>query len=223
MGLDMRPMGKPLEGYEEGFEEIYRALIQGETPQPGTRGASGKNGQQTREELLAEWFSIQIPSYETIEAPMVGRDQEAMDWIMQKYSEMEPRPPLDDFLQTYNGYYVIELAKQQDGVPVYRSLGQDENVFRGQFLVDCIDLVGADLVSEAWNSKLSSEALDYGNRLMAAALSIAGEHSLEYLQTQRDPPDLDEEAIESKLHILFSLARWLMFYGSNGHGYEADY
>lgn len=118
---------------------------------------------------------------------------------------------------------MIELAKEQDGVPVYIAMGQDENVFRGQFLQDCIDLIGEDLVNEAWETKQADEALDYGNRLMAIADKLAKEHKLEHLKTQRLPPDTDEDTIESKLHIVYSIAKWLIFYGKNGHGYEADF
>ena len=52
---------------------------------------------------------------------------------------------------------------------------------------------------------------------------LAKEYSLEYLKTQRLPPDSDSNSIESKLHIVFSLAKWLIFYGRNGHGYEAHF
>ncbi|MFT4667664.1 MAG: hypothetical protein ACI8YQ_000694 [Polaribacter sp.] len=46
---------------------------------------------------------------------------------------------------------------------------------------------------------------------------------IEYLKKQRTPPDVGEDTIEAKLHIGFSLAKWLIFYGGNGHGYEADF
>ena len=118
---------------------------------------------------------------------------------------------------------MIELAKEQDGVPVYNAMGQDENVFRGQFLSDCVDIIGEDLVNEAWETKFADETLDYGNRLMIAADKLAKEKNLEYLKTQRLPPDTNEDSLESKLHIVFSLAKWLIFYGKNGHGYEADF
>ena len=72
-------------------------------------------------------------------------------------------------------------------------------------------------------TKLADETLDYGNRLMSAADKLAKEKNLEYLKIQRLPPDTDEDSIESKLHIVFSLAKWLIFYGKNGHGYEADF
>ncbi len=58
---------------------------------------------------------------------------------------------------------------------------------------------------------------------MPDAEKIAKERNLEYLKTQRCPPESDEETIESKLHIVYSLAKWLIFYGKNGHGYEADF
>lgn len=79
---------------------------------------------------MQEWFTNQVLSYETIKAPKVGKDKEADDWIRNKYNELEQKPTLKEFLQKYDGYYVIELAKEQDGVPVYIALGQDENVFR---------------------------------------------------------------------------------------------
>ena len=44
-----------------------------------------------------------------------------------------------------------------------------------------------------------------------------------YLKEQIEVPDVSEDSLESKLHIVFSLVRWLTFYGKNGHGYEADY
>lgn len=65
--------------------------------------------------------------------------------------------------------------------------------------------------------------MEYGNRLMQVADKLAKQHNLEYLKHQRLPPDTYEDTIESKLHILFSLAKWLIFYGKNGHGYEADF
>jgi hypothetical protein len=223
MGLDMRPMGKPKSGFEERFNQIFR-ILQGEEKQE-LSFIDKLKGQKlpTQDKLLEEWFSIQIPSYETIKAPKVGRDEEADNWIRQKYLESGKSVSETEFMSEYEGYYVIELAKEKDGVPVYISLQQDENVFRGQFLRDCIDLIGEDLVNEAWETKLADDAFNYGQRLMAVADEIAKDNNLQYLKEQRMPPEVDEDSIESKLHIMYSLAKWLSFYGKNGHGYEADY
>jgi hypothetical protein len=223
MGLDMRPMGKPKPGFEKRFIEIFEMVTQDKIPQPTLFDKLKGKKLSTKDELLQEWFANQIPTYETIRAPRVGRDKEADDWIKTKYDKLEQKPPLDEFLKEYDGYYVIELAKEPDGIPVYVAMGQDENVFRGQFLQGCVDLIGEDLVNEAWETKQADGALNYGNRLMALADKLAKEHNLEYLKMQRLPPDTDEDATESKLHIVYSLAKWLVFYGKNGHGYEADF
>ena len=223
MGLDMRPMGKPKPGFEKRFVDIFEMVTKDKIPQPSFLDKLKGKKYPTKDELLQEWFANQIQTYETIKSPRVGRDKEADEWIRNKYNDLEQKPLLEQFLKEHDGYYVIELAKEQDGVPVYIAMGQDENVFRGQFLQDCIDTIGEDLVNEAWETKLADETLDYGNRLMAVADKIAKERKLEYLKTQRLPPDSDEDTIESKLHIVYSLAKWLIFYGKNGHGYEADF
>jgi hypothetical protein len=223
MGLDMRPMGKPKPGFEKRFVDIFEMVTKNKIPQPSFLDKLKGKKYPTKDELLQEWFANQIQTYETIKAPRVGQDKEADEWIRNKYNELDKKPSLEQFLKEHEGYYVIELAKELDGVPVYIAMGQDENVFRGQFLQDCIDIIGEDLVNEAWETKLANETLDYGNRLMVVADKIAKERNLEYLKTQRLPPDSDEDTIESKLHIVFSLAKWLIFYGKNGHGYEADF
>lgn len=220
----MRPMGKPIPGFEKRFVEIYERVSQNKIPQPSFFQKLKGKKLPTREDLMQEWLANQIPTYETIRAPRVGRDKEANDWIKNKYNELkEKTSSLEEFLKDYEGYYVIELAKEPDGVPVYSSLGQDENVFRGQFLQDCTDILGEDLVNEAWETKFAEDALDYGQRLRTVADKIAQENNLEYLREQIEPPGTDENSLESKLHIVYSLARWLIFYGKNGHGYEADY
>lgn len=221
MGLDMRPMGKPKPGFEERFKQIFWILQGAEKQKISLLDKLKGKKEFSKDELLKEWFENQIPSYETIKAPRVGRDKEADEWIKQKYLESDKSKSESDFIRDFDGYYVIELAKELDGVPMYISMQEDKNVFRGQFIQDCTDLIGENLVNEAWETKLADSALDYGKRLMAIADKIACEKGFQYLKDQRMPPDSNEESVESKLHIVFSLAKWLIFYGKNGHGYEA--
>jgi len=223
MGLDMRPMGKPKPGFEKRYFEIFEMVAKDKIPQPTFLDKLKRKKLPTKEELLKEWLGNQIQTYETIKAPKVGRDIEANEWIRKKYFESDKSVPENEFIKHHDGFYVIELAKETDGVPVYIAFQQDENVFRGQFMQDCVDLIGEDLVNEAWETKLADATLDYGQRLMTLADIIANEKNLQFLKDQRLPPDTDEASIESKLHIVYSLAKWLIFYGKNGHGYEADF
>ena len=136
MGLDMRPMGKPKPGFEKGYIEIFEMVSRDTIPGPSFYDKLMGRKLPTKDELLQEWFTNQLQTYETIKAPRVGRDMEADEWLKNKYNELEQKPEFEQFLEEHHEYYVIELAKEQDGVPVYISPGQDENVFRGEFLRD---------------------------------------------------------------------------------------
>ncbi|MDL5247635.1 hypothetical protein QRD38_18050, partial [Leptospira weilii] len=85
MGLDMRPMGKPKPGYKKRFNQLFR-IIQGIEKQKLTlcEKMRGKK-EKSREDLLKEWFGIQISSYETIKAPVIGKDNEANEWLNAVY------------------------------------------------------------------------------------------------------------------------------------------
>ncbi len=222
----MLPLSKPKVGCEKRFYEIFDLLKKNQFEKQSFFNKLVKGKKPSKEELWAELYLIEIKSYETIRAPKVGRDKEADDWLIIKFNEHDVKPDFTEFSLQYNDYYVIELAKELDGVPVYISIQEDENVFRGQFLLDCEGLIEEDLIYEAWETKDAMETLDYGNRLMSVADEIAEKHGLLYLKTQRLPPDelddsIEEDGLESQLHIIYSLARWLIFYGKNGHGYEA--
>lgn len=219
MGLDWRPLGKPKPGYKDRFDQLLR-ILQGIDPIP-VKPDSKKRF--TREELKQEWFEIQLPSYETIHAPMVGRDPEADAWVKAQYEESDKSDSLDYWYRHYQGYYVIELAKETDGVPVYISEAQDENVFRGKFLTTfCEELIGKELYEKAWKTLTADETLRYGEELLEVAEQLATRHNLTHLKDQHMPPDAEVGTMPSKVHILYSAARWLIFYGKNGHGFEAD-
>ena len=145
MGLDWRPLGKPKAGFEERYNQLFRLIQETDEQQLEGEKKSKKN------ELLDEWSKIQIPSYETIKAPRVGRDNVADDWLKKKYDETDKSISLEEFIQDHSGYYVVELAKELDGVPMYVAMAQDRNVFRGQFLDDCKDIIGEELYNEAWS------------------------------------------------------------------------
>jgi alpha-L-fucosidase len=223
MGLDWRPMGKPKAGFEERFKQIFLILTDKEKQEIGFLDKLKGKKVKSKDELLAEWFEISDKTYETIKAPRVGRDKIADDWINEKYQETDKSISREEFIKEYEDYYVIELAEELDGVPVYIAMGQDENVFRGQFLKDCEDLIGEDLLNEGWGTKFADETLEYGKQLMTIADKVASENNILYLKEQRIPPDTDEESLESKIHILYAAAKWLIFYGKNGHGFEADF
>lgn len=221
MWLDMRPMGKPFPWYEKRFWEILQILQWNQEQKIWFFAKIMGKKPLSKDELLEEWYANQTSPYETIKAPRVWVDKVADDWIEEKYNSLERSGKVskEDFIKKYQGNYVADLAEKLSGVPVYGS----DIEFRGNFLSDCNDVISQELIDEAWETKLAGEALDYWNRLMQAADIIAQEKWLEYLKNQRDFWDIIEQSIEEQLHIVYSLAHWLIFYGERGHWYEGDY
>jgi len=223
MDLDLRPLGRPKLGYEKRFVEIYEMIMQKRIPKPTFLDKLLRRKIPTEEDLLQEMFDNQVDYSGLIRAPRVGRDREANNWIKKKYSESDKSVSESDLLKINDGFYVLDLAKESDGVPFYNAVPEDKSAFRAQYLLDCVDLIGEDLVCEAWDTKLADATLDYGQRLMTVADRIGNENNLQFLKNLRVPPNTDEDSIEFKLHVVYSLAKWLIFYGKNGHGYAADF
>lgn len=220
----MIPMGKPMPGREADFKRIFLELINFKEPKVSWLDKFKGKKVDAKAVLYQQWLDLQVSSFESLGAPMVGRDKSADFWAAQKYEEGEKKISVEDFSKELDGHYVLDLIDDCDGIAKYISNSYDRNVFRGEFMRDCFALIGEELASEAWETKFAEDALDYGNRLMVTADAIAIENRMEYLKVQRELPEtFDEESIESQLHIIYSLARWLIFYGQRGHGYEADF
>ncbi|WP_293303666.1 hypothetical protein [Pedobacter sp. UBA5917] len=224
MGLDMVPMGKAKPGHEATFKKLYYELINFKEPKVSWLDKLIGKKDNTKEQLHEQWLAMQTSSFETLGAPMVGRDENANVWAKEQYEDTAKEISEADFLKKMDGHYVLELAEDSAGISKYVSNLYDRNVFRGQFLQECIPVIGEELVNEAWETKFAEEALDYARRLNDVVDPIATTNELAYLKTQRDfPEEFGENDLATQLHILYSLINWLNFYGERGHGYEADY
>ena len=60
---------------------------------------------------------------------------------------------------------------------IYHCLNEHSYISRRKFLNDCIDILGEDLVSEAWETKLAEDALNYAIRLNEIAEDIAKDNN----------------------------------------------
>ncbi len=217
-------MNKPLAGREQEYEDIFLVLSGKKKESTSFLGSLFSKKQKSQEELLEHFLEISIPAYETLKAPRVGFDESADEWAKSIYEQRTDKDQsLEEFLQSMYGYYVVELAPESDGVPVYIAPHYEPHIFRGQFLHDCKPIIREEMLEEAYTSQLARDTVDFGNRLMKIADDYAAQRNLQYLKNQRIPPDSDEDTPESKAHIMFSAAKWLLWWGQRGHGYEADF
>src|SRR5689334_6629869 len=124
MGLDLVVEGcaKP------GQEREWRRLLE--------RGFAGED---LSEAEVSRFREISIPGYERVDAPRVGRDDRANQWILEARAAKTPEEAAV-VLKEFDGYYVVRLV-ECDGIPKYSHgglyEGVDETSFRGSFLKDC--------------------------------------------------------------------------------------
>lgn len=167
--------------------------------------------EELSEAEIERFHEISIPGYERIDAPRVGHDEAADQWMI-KDSGAETPEEAATILQEHEGYYVVRLV-QCDGVPKYSNGGAydgvDETSFRGAFLNDCQDVIAEDLLHQAWEHKFPEQAVAYGKALLASA---------DAAQARPEAAKKDDAvALTDQLDIVRACGRWYIFWGERGH------
>jgi hypothetical protein len=133
---------------------------------------------------------------------------------------------------------VLPLVPPCDGLPPYSNGSPGGYVeqfsFRAQFLRDCADDIGEELLSSAYESKLPGDLLDYGRELLARAEDLARRHGLDPLNlvTPDELPSLEDLmagklppptpwSVEHRVDVAHSAGRWCVFWGERGHILDA--
>ncbi|MDZ4375893.1 MAG: hypothetical protein U1C74_31305 [Phenylobacterium sp.] len=215
MGLDLLVES----GAKPGHEAEWRRAMQ----------SSFEQGLHSEAEI-ARFREISIPPYERLDPPRVGRDEAANAWILGVQNATTP-DEIATVLRDFDGYFAVALV-ECDGVPKYSHGGLydglDETSFRGSFLTACGDVLGHDLIEDAWNHKMPDAAVSYGEALLEAAraASAAGAPPPKTRKSgflaklfARDPPP--GEPFEEQLKIVEAAGRWYVFWGERGHAIRA--
>lgn len=226
MGLDWIPLPKAKPENDELFKEIFDIL---EKKKDQKRSSFKELQNKSREELikLLNDSNISISPYETLNAPKVGFDKKADEWAIDIYNKKNEKykneNTVEEFLKKIKGYYVLDLVPECNGLPMYVTMGEKYE-FRAKFLDDCEDILGEDLMNEAYTNKSATETIDFGNRLIKVTDNYAINNNCQYLKNEYSiPENIKEGTPESNTHILYSAANWLLFWGNKGHGYQAHY
>ena len=210
MGLDWNPLARPRDGHAEEFIQLFRALED---------GAEGDD----REKMLERFHEISQAPFELLGAPQVGFDAAADEWLRESLRESGRLDELPEAQAAMKGYYVLDLLPPCDGFPVYSNNGAydglDRYSFRAKFLDDVEDVLGPELFGRAHQRMLAPELEEYGNRLLAIAETFAESRGVAAMAHAADAPD-DFGTDESRAHILFSAARWCLYWARRGHGLE---
>ncbi len=210
MGLDWNPGNKAKSGFEPEFLELWRKLH----AKPCF----------FRSRKVKRFGEITVSAFETLHTPRVGFDAVADGWVRLKAfpSRVDKSLTEEVFVARMKGFRVLELVQPCDGIPTY-SNGYaggyvERYAFRGQFLKDCLDVIGDDLLETGYVSKLPQETIAYGARLLEKAEQFAASHSIKLSDVRSID---DEDSPIYKLDIVLSASRWCRFWGERGHWLEA--
>lgn len=175
------------------------------------------------EAAQAEYEAVSISVYEEIGAPRVGIDKEATEWFREhvyeptRHEALGSQPglfedpeshrgwkdywlrPFEEVLADQKGRWVVDLAKEKDGLAKVVGILGGPLDFRGKVVSGNYDIIGCDLADEAARNHAPEECVDYARRLEEAL---------------RDRKD------ETTDH-LWEAIKWLRFWGSRGFGYVA--
>lgn len=211
MGLDWNPGPKPKPGCEAEYLDLYRILDE-------TRDEA------ERERLIERFTEISITAFETLKTPRVGHDNAATTWIRERYDEQDRGMSPEEWVNRFEGFYVLPLVPECDGLPLYTNGYPGGYVeayaFRAQFLRDCEDIIGEDLLNEGFESKLPDELVRYGNALIGKAEAHAAANGIDIGKLDREPPE-DPDSDDFRVHVVMSAGRWCLFWAGQGHFLEA--
>jgi hypothetical protein len=212
MGLDWNPGPKSRPGSEVEFEELWKSLH--------------AKSCWFREKKVKRFKEITTQAFETLNTPRVGFDNSATNWARNTAFPIRVDKSVneDAFIGAMKGFYVLDLVPPCDGLPRYtngHAGGYVERYsFRGQFLKDCTDIIGNDLLESCWVSKLSADTFIFGEKLLNAASAFALERNIDVAKIHLSE---NPESEEFHLDVVFSAGRWCCFWAKKGHWLEADW
>lgn len=215
MGLDWMLHGsKPKPGCEPQYRRINEKL----SALDEDESLSVEEEKQLRTDLEAALESVSISPFQVIGAPRVGIDAEATEWFRRQVYEpvqvrlaRETNPqftahwsrPFEVVLEEHRGKYVVELAKDQEGIAAISGMLCSSLDFRGKAVALAEGLPEA-LRNEAYDDHAPGACLDYADRLDAAL------------------EDFDDEHLDELIDIRAAV-KWLRYWGSRGFGYSGWY
>lgn len=209
MGLDWNPGPKAKTGSEEEFKKLWKDIL--------------SEGCNNRESKVQRFTEITVSAFDTLNTPTVGIDHSANAWAHKKFpSRADQNLTERQFLERMHGFRVLDLVPSCDGLPRYTNGSPGSYVeaysFRGQFLRDCTDIIGKELLGSSYVSKLPQETIDHGHNLLARASAFASARQIDLSSISKsENPDSNE----FHLDVVLSASRWCLFWGKLGHWLEA--
>jgi len=213
------PQPKVIEGKEEVYRNITDKILN--IYQTDEVVVDDSNNNPEIQKLVEQLSTITVTPYETLNIPVIGEDQTANAYFLQKSREVYPKQfNPKEIIEKMSGHHAIGMAQDTDGISVYRPEDEQVYVFDAGLMVSYLTVVGPGILLESGFNKTAEQSIDFGERLQTIANGFISEHNVEFLRDQQERPNEDSKDGHKMVHYLLAASSWLIFWGSNGHGIE---
>ena len=126
--------------------------------------------------------------------------------------------PFEALVQAEHGKYVVELAKEQEGIAAITGFLCSSLDFRGKAVALAV-VLDDDLQNEAYDDHDSHASLDFADRLEAAIAEYKAEHS--DWETRKEEAEYGGMvSAAADIADVEAAVRWLRYWGSRGFGFS---
>jgi hypothetical protein len=205
LGLDWIPGARARPGNEDKFEKLLAQI----------KTSSGAELAKLNDQL----DEISSYKFDVLNIPIVGTDTAADNYIKQLYEDGNFEEPFDIWALDLKGKFILDLAEPCDGLPKYTNAGLYEDVditcFRANFLKDCVDIIGKELLDKAFEMMTAAELCNYGEALEKKAIEFANLRGIDIAKVDWEAENKAQPL--EQLDIVLCATRYCRFWGTRGY------
>jgi len=210
------PQPKVIEGKEEEYNNLTDKIL--DFYQTDEIVVDESNSNPEVQQLLDLRSAITISPYQTLNIPEIGQDKAANEYFLQKFKEVYPKKfDPEEVLEKASGHHAIGMVMDTDGISVYRPQDGEIYEFDTDLMVNCLPLIGPEILLSSAFNKTAEQAKDFGKQLKAITDDLISKHNIGFLKEQKEKPEEDAKDGHKMVHYLLAASSWLMFWGSHGH------
>jgi len=210
------PQPKAIEGKEKEYNNITNKIL--DIYQSDEVVVDESNSNPEVKQLLEQRSAITLSPYQTLNIPEIGQDEAANEYFLQKFKGVYPKKfDPKEALEMASGHHAIGMIQDTDGISVYRPKDGEIIDFDTDPMVNCLPLIGPEMLLSSSFNKTAEQAKEFGEQLQAITDDLISKHNIGYLKEQKEKPKEDAKDGHKMVHYLLAASSWLIFWGSHGH------
>lgn len=227
-----------------GCKQQYRRIIEKLDALEHDKNIDLEQSEVLRRDLEGALKQVAVSPFEVIGAPQVGIDSQATEWFrdevyapthrgaVEEAADQKTKGRNDGFIKYWSrpfeavlkderGKFVVELAKEREGIAAITGFLCSSLDFRGKAIALAV-VLDDDLKNEAYDDHDADACLDYADRLETAVADYKAEH-VDW-ETRKEEAEYGGMVIAATdIADVEAAVRWLRYWGSRGFGFSGWY